>query len=329
MANQTILRQLVMLKIIPKYPAFILTKELAQRLEIEGFKVSLRTVQRDLQNLQLVFSLYSEESSEGIQWCYAKVNTELLPNMQPSEALLLVMAEEILKKSMPIEPLNALEPRLEKARATLNSCAQLRKWKDKISIIQGTFPMSDCNIKSDIPPLVYDAVLKEEKVEVLYQKREHLPAVIYTLNPLGIIVRDYNQYLVASKEESPRKSQLFLINKIHQVVRLYESIPSGLESLFYKGVTSNQSGYILEESQEITLQVRHAPKRVLVNNQLAKVQKIIKVDDEWSEVTFESSITYDLVGWISQHIQAVKIISPNSLKATVLEKINEGLAINS
>jgi len=61
-----------MLRHIPKHPSQITAKELHSRLEKDLFKVSKRTVERDLLSLSEVFSLISNERSIPYGWGWSQ-----------------------------------------------------------------------------------------------------------------------------------------------------------------------------------------------------------------------------------------------------------------
>lgn len=69
--NDTLLRLLHMLRHIPKHPSQVTAKDLHSRLEKDLFKVSKRTVERDLLSLSEVFSLISNESSVPYGWSWS------------------------------------------------------------------------------------------------------------------------------------------------------------------------------------------------------------------------------------------------------------------
>ncbi|MDP2805772.1 MAG: hypothetical protein Q8O24_07495, partial [Gallionellaceae bacterium] len=70
--NDTLLRILTMLRHIPKHPQQITAKVLHERLEEALFKVSKRTVERDLLSLSDIFSLISNERSIPYGWSWSK-----------------------------------------------------------------------------------------------------------------------------------------------------------------------------------------------------------------------------------------------------------------
>lgn len=70
--NDTLIRILTMLRHIPKHPQQITAKVLHERLEAGLFKVSKRTVERDLLSLSDRFSLISNERSIPYGWSWSK-----------------------------------------------------------------------------------------------------------------------------------------------------------------------------------------------------------------------------------------------------------------
>lgn len=70
--NDTLLRLLTMLRHIPEHPQQITAKELLERLLSDNFKVSKRTVERDLLSLSGRFSLISNERSIPYGWSWNK-----------------------------------------------------------------------------------------------------------------------------------------------------------------------------------------------------------------------------------------------------------------
>ncbi|WP_435237663.1 hypothetical protein ACR30L_08930 [Psychromonas sp. PT13] len=79
MSKSTILRQLTMLKLIPKSPSYILTKKIHQCLLDENFNISKRTVERDLENLALLVGIDATKDTEGFKWSYMSTASEFTP----------------------------------------------------------------------------------------------------------------------------------------------------------------------------------------------------------------------------------------------------------
>ena len=69
--QQSLLRQWHMLRMVPRAPSTVSSKELCERLGVAGFPVTKRTVERDLQELAAVFPIVVEDHEKpyGWSWC--------------------------------------------------------------------------------------------------------------------------------------------------------------------------------------------------------------------------------------------------------------------
>jgi len=315
MAQSTLLRQITMLKLIPKAPAFILTKRLHQALENESFKVSKRTVERDLKTLMDIMGLKSCDSPEGYKWSYELTNTELLPSMQPSEALLLNIAQQQLAHSLPTKALAQLEPRFKKAQQTLNKSPELLNWQEKICVLPHGYPLIKQMPNEKIREQIYQAVLGNSQIKLIYQKRRNEPVSDYLLNPHGLIIRDYIQYLVATKAQTPDKFQLFRISRIKKVTDTYHAIDVTKSDLsaFYQ---TNASGFVLvEQAMAIKLHVAGPLANLLSENKLSIDQTFTWLDDElrWAEITATVYISFDLIHLLIGYGKWVEVQTPQVL----------------
>ena len=70
--SDTILRQMNMLQLIPRYPQKVTTAKVRDALIDSGYEASLRTIQRDLQELSRVFPLLSDERNSPFGWSWKK-----------------------------------------------------------------------------------------------------------------------------------------------------------------------------------------------------------------------------------------------------------------
>ena len=96
-SNQTALRYLQMLSLIPKYPVKITSKEIKDRLSDLDYSISKRTIERDLLKLETPFGLFCDERSIPYGWSFIDGSTgSQLAAMDKVEALSLSMAKELL-----------------------------------------------------------------------------------------------------------------------------------------------------------------------------------------------------------------------------------------
>src|SRR5690606_18491113 len=123
-AKDTLLRQLTLLRLIPKLPHYTSSQTLHEKLHERGFKVDLRTVQRDLNRLSTTFSLTSQEHGGRNKWSHSEDTPLDLGAMEPDTALALYLAESHLKNLLPQSVLDLLGPQFNKARNYLDELDQ-------------------------------------------------------------------------------------------------------------------------------------------------------------------------------------------------------------
>lgn len=63
--SDTLLRQWNILRLIPRQPGKISTREIKNKLQSQGFDVHIRTIQRDLEKLSAIWGLVCDEHKPG------------------------------------------------------------------------------------------------------------------------------------------------------------------------------------------------------------------------------------------------------------------------
>ncbi|MEZ9711074.1 helix-turn-helix transcriptional regulator, partial [Vibrio breoganii] len=298
------------------------TRKLHEYLIEEGFEVSKRTVERDLLKLQEITGIYAEKTPEGNIWKNSIDNQDLLPTMQPTEALLLIAAERLLKHAMPPESKMLLENRIHKAHKTLDKSNRLGKWQDKLYIVEGQIPHATTQVDSAILSNIYESVLNETMLNLSYTKLDTEESKRYCLNPLAIVAREHGHYLVATKKESPNKPQLFNFRRVTQAESLANRLikPRGFNVSEY--IESNPTGWLLSQfKHRIEIRVKWFAYDWLKYNQLHSSQTLTKLDDEWYLLTLETNVTYDLVGWVLRFSTDTIAESPRILVDEIKERL--------
>jgi predicted DNA-binding transcriptional regulator YafY len=327
MSTSTTLRHLEMLRKIPVYPGRpITTTELYHHLIDEGFRVSKRTVERDLLKLAEIGSLYSNEAAEGNAWgCIGDGHNKKLA-MQPSEALMLVLSEKLLLHTMPIEYAQRIGARIEKAKALLSAGNALGKWQDKLQVISDGYPLINNNsmLHDDTREIIYECVLRECQINIYYQANNKEAPLAFCLNPLGIIIRGQSHYLVATKNTSPEKPFLFLFHRIKSADSRYKKMdmPSSFTMADY--YAKNPSGWILTNDgqvETIWLKVKGFALDTLTHNRLADDQTLGIRENGWTMVQFTTVPTYDLLAWILRYGDDVILESPQHLRDKLIKTL--------
>ncbi|NQZ88483.1 MAG: WYL domain-containing protein [Colwellia sp.] len=330
MNKSTILRQITMLKLIPKYPAFVLTKDLYQRLIDEDFKVSKRTVERDLDKLSDLMGLRWCDSPEGYKWAYINHARELLPALSPSEALLLLQAKEHLQNIMPMSALQSLEPRFDKAESTLSQNQKMAGWKSKLKVMHGMVPLITPKVPDEIREQIYDAVLKEQQVIINYQKNSGVVSD-YILNAHGLIIKDYVQYLVASKVSSPNILQLFKLSQIKKVDHQYfDNLSCSVNIADF--LNSDVSGFLIKPDPiKLKMKIAGPALQLLSHSKLSTDQSIhyytAKTGRDCGVLTATVELTYTLIHFLLGYGKLIEVVEPQELIDEIKER-NIGSVFN-
>jgi predicted DNA-binding transcriptional regulator YafY len=316
MDKSTILRQISMLKMLRKFPGFDLTKEIHQRLIDEGFNVTKRTIERDLLKLSDVMGLTSGDNPERNEWSYINHSRELLPALSPNEALLLIQAKLHLQNMMPFKALQSLEPRFNKAEATLSQNKLMANWQDKIKVVQGMVPLIITEISDEIREVIYDTVLKAQQVKISYQKNSG-EVGNYSLSMFGLIIKDYVQYLVASKLTSPDVLQLFKLSQIQTVEREYlDNLHCSADVSAF--IQADVTGYMInKEPIKLKMKIAGPAFNLLTSTKLCDDQKLeyftTSSGRKCALLTATVDFTYTLVHFLLGYGKLVQVLEPKSL----------------
>ena len=116
MKNHTI-RCLKTLSCLPRDPGRVTTSEIHRRLQDEGFSVSLRTLQRDLESLSGSFPIGSENQGRSLAWYWAgKATLFSIPSMDAYTALTFLLAETNMQALFPAGIRASMTPYFDAAR---------------------------------------------------------------------------------------------------------------------------------------------------------------------------------------------------------------------
>ncbi|NLT68943.1 MAG: hypothetical protein GXX84_20345 [Acidobacteria bacterium] len=165
----TTLRQIEILKTLPRFPRRIAVTGILARLREAGHDVTVRTVQRDLLTLSEVFSITGDEQKpQGWSWAGDPIQ---IPALDPQAALALTLAHSFLSPLMPKATLSALEPHFEAAQAVLNASPRLGRWTNKVRVLPRGFHLNPPKIDEEVQNVVYEALFHERQLRIHYCRK--------------------------------------------------------------------------------------------------------------------------------------------------------------
>lgn len=201
--NQAIARQWELLKLLPSRPPGKSSRELAEVLEQEGFKVTKRTVERDLNELMILFPLVCNDKGTPYGWHWLENAHCDLPSLPLAEALSLRLLEDFLKPLLPESILRSLTSRFQLAKTKLKALADLptSKWADKVRVVLPSLSLLPPQVNPGVQEIIHEALLAEQQVKIIYQSPIADSPSMLTLHPLGLVQRGPVTYLVATAFE--------------------------------------------------------------------------------------------------------------------------------
>ena len=206
-------RNLLLLRLIPRHPASISTVQLRDALlqEDPEFDISLRSLQRDLDALlssRFNFNLQCsrDDPDERINkqrpflWSYTAHARPGLPLMTSAEALAMRLSEGHLQHLLPPNVLTLLEPHFSEARAVLghNRSKAHERWAQRVRSLPNGKALLPASVDKDIWEKVAEALLNQKQIKVEYLSKKKGEVTTMTLHPKGMVSRGPSTYLIAS-----------------------------------------------------------------------------------------------------------------------------------
>ncbi len=322
-SNDTLYRQWLLLKKIPRFPSYITITALHAHLENEGYQVDIRTVQRDLDKLAHTFPLNAKSQGRTNLWYWEEsAQVQDLPNMDIATALAFAMASSYLQSILPQTTLSLLQPYFQRADAVLsaNHQSRLHNWPEKVAVIGHGPELLKPKIDSSIRQVVYEALMKERQIYAIYQPRNK-DKTEYLIHPLGLVNRQNVIYLVCTLWNFKDIKQLAL-HRFHQA-ELREEAAERPESF-------NLQDYILKDYQfayplsdkPIKLQALFQRNAVihLYETPLTEDQTLTTQAD--GRVLLQASLvdSLELRRWLSSFGSQVEVVGPDELRAFFVQE---------
>lgn len=194
----TLERQWTLLRAIPAHPRWLSTRDLHGQLSRQGFDASIRTTQRDLDWLSATFPLSSDARGRTQYWQWMKGATGLeIPAMSPVTALVFQLVEKYLKRLVPPNLQQLMEPYMERSAEVLGATS-FKAWRNRVLAIERGPYMKPPRVSEEILDGIYRALMEGKQMNLSYVARYETVAKAYTVNPLGMVLREGVMYLVCT-----------------------------------------------------------------------------------------------------------------------------------
>ena len=198
--NDTLYRQITLLKLIPRYPRKITTPDLVKKINESGFNVTQRTLQRDLSGrLSILFPLICDDSEKPYRWSFRPEIQLDLPSMDTTTALAFYLAEQQLVGQLPQTVVEHLQPQFDNARVILGRLQEnnFTHWIERVRAIPNGKTLIPANIDATVWQETTSALLEKKCLKVSYLSRASETIKQFILHPYGLVSRFSSSYLVA------------------------------------------------------------------------------------------------------------------------------------
>ena len=284
------------------------TAHIFNQLNMAGFEVSLRTVQRDLNALAKRFPIEKNNANpQGWRW-REDAPLQSLPHMNLSQAVAFNMVEANLTRLLPPAILDELFPWFDLARRQLKDSKVSHTWLDRVRIEPATQPLIAPAIKASCKDDIYQALFHQRQILATYTRRSQPEPSQYSLHPLAIVQRGVVIYLLASRVDDPEAIvRTFALHRFEnvEVLDLLAITPDGFDLDSYlddggMGFAHPLFSQLPDRGKQtqVTLHFKQSAGKSLTESQLSHDQKVVIHDDQTMTVTATVNLTSQLVWWL-------------------------------
>ena len=332
--RHTLARQWELLRLLPRRGAGLTVQEIFDELDAKGFSVSLRSIQRDLRELELSFDLLCDCEERPARWSWSDGAATDLLALSAQEATSLLMIEQAAKSQLPNAVLKTLQPRFHQAHNKLQSLSQhhASAMASSYRFVTHGWPLMPPVISTEILETVQKAVASNEQLRVRYLNAPQLQAAPFkaevpqpkeqVLHPLGLINRGPATYLLATsgRFQDPR---LFALHRLQTAVSTYETArrPQGFDLDRWVGEHMQFS-----DGKSIQLKARVMPALagVLRETPLTEDQRL---DDQSGLLQATVLHSKQLVWWILSQGADIEVLEPSTLRKNIAEQLAKCYAL--
>ena len=323
---RTITRQWEILKMIPRSPDVISTPEIGRRLVEAEMAVTPRTVQRDIEELSLVFPIDCHDESKPKVWFWNEAVSLDLPGMSLTEALSLGLIEEILRELVPPSFMNAMKDRFTMARGKLagDTGSAPRKWQEIFRYLPAGLPFQPPLVDGKSMEAIQEALVRGKWLSLTYRSFSSGNVTERILNPLAIVLHGQRPYLIAMGGNS-EPARTYAIQRCANAVLLHDRKrvrPAGFsldEYLAKGGILASPDQPIRLRAileQELADRIEETP--------LSADQKITLRDGRYV-LTATVPDSWQLHFWILSQGAAITVEKPMHLRKLIIAKLQDTL----
>ncbi len=303
------------------------TRELQEILQREGIDISLRTIQRDLNQISLRFPIESSKTvPQGWRW-RSDAPIQSLPHMTSSQAVTFMMVEEHLKHLLPPSLIEEMNPWFDLARRSLSTQNNVRQWINRVRIVPATQPLIPPVVEKQAQQAIYEGLLQDKQLECVYQGRNLSgEEKTYILNPLGLVQKGAIIYLICTRQDKT-DIQTFALHRFKSASVLNSRAMHPVDFDIDAYIDSGALGFRVDYNQAtqnivLKLIMSEQDAHYFDESQLSKDQTIEKLADSLAQVTANVPFTSQLVWWLRGFGNKIQQIEPIEVQNAVRQLVD-------
>lgn len=302
------------------------TRELQQQLAREGIDISLRTVQRDLNQIAERFPIENNGATpQGWRW-KSDAPIQSLPNMNSSQAVTFMMVEEHLRHLLPPSLLSEINPWFDLARRSLSSQQNnVRQWVNRVRIISPNQPLIPPLVDTKAQTEIYEGLLQDRQLECVYSGRsKDQQTKSYILNPLALVQRGAVIYLLCTRHDE-HDVKMFALHRFKSAKVLDSRALHPADFDIDEYIDQGTLGFRINTDEptdnvDLVLTMLSSNAQTFYESKLSKNQKIKNLDDECIEVHATVPLNSQLIWWLRGFGKKIQKIQPEYIENMVWEK---------
>ncbi|MDY6486263.1 WYL domain-containing protein [Acinetobacter faecalis] len=300
------------------------TRELQEILQREGIDISLRTIQRDLNQISQRFPIENNGTvPQGWRW-RADAPIQSLPHMTSSQAVTFMMVEEHLKHLLPPSLVEEINPWFELARRSLSTQNNVRQWINRVRIVPANQPLIPPLVDRGSQQAIYEGLLQDKQLECVYHARTTgAEEKTYVLNPLALVQKGAVIYLICTRLDKT-DIQTFALHRFKTAKVLNSRALHPVDFDIDKYIESGALGFRVDYTKptdliklKLTMTLENAA--YFEESQLSKDQVMEDLGNGLIQVQASVPFTSQLVWWLRSFGRRIQDIEPIDVYNAVYE----------
>ncbi|MEZ8691129.1 helix-turn-helix transcriptional regulator [Vibrio splendidus] len=308
-------RHMAILRYLPEEPKYTTTKKLKELLQNDGFEITMRMLQRDIDTLCCQYAISCDDSVRPYRWFRIKGASDISLEMTPSTALAVKMLEERSQYLLPKQVNDNLAGFFSQATRKLTSSPEnpIYNWPSKIETIPLGFQLERPTICKDVIHTVELALMHQKVLHIDYRPRPPRYSKNYDINPLGLVERGGVYYLVATLLGS-NDFRHFTLHRMTsaELGDTSTSFPEGFDLSVY--IKAGHMSFSRNKVISLELKVSYIEGYHLLETPLSKSQKITYPDSNHFIIHADVNDTEELKWWLMSISDISEVLSPQSLR---------------